>query len=68
MSATTTHAPSTERLGRMLDTPHKSTEAEYVTVEDFLRIEAAREERHEYVAGVLYAMVGGTKRHNRIIK
>ena len=42
-------------------------EAEYITVEDYLRIEELSEERHEYVAGVLFSMAGGTRRHNRII-
>jgi Uma2 family endonuclease len=39
-----------------------------VSFEEYLRIEEASVDvRHEYVGGVLYAMAGGTKRHNRMI-
>jgi Uma2 family endonuclease len=41
--------------------------SEYVSYEDYLRIEEASDERHEYIAGALFAMVGETKRHNLII-
>lgn len=37
-----------------------------MSVEDYLAGEQAAETRHEYVAGAVYAMVGGTARHNRI--
>lgn len=37
-----------------------------VSVEDYLEMEERSNVRHEYVAGTLYAMVGGTDRHNRI--
>lgn len=41
---------------------------ELISVEEYLRIEEALlDERHEYVAGRLYAMVGATGRHNRIV-
>ena len=33
---------------------------------DYLRAEDASTERHEYVAGAIHAMTGGTMRHNRI--
>lgn len=36
------------------------------TVEEYLADEERSQERHEYVAGEVYAMVGGTLRHNRI--
>lgn len=39
---------------------------EYISVDDYLRLEERGEERHEYVKGVVYAMVGGTARHNMI--
>jgi Uma2 family endonuclease len=35
-----------------------------VSFDEYLRLEEASEERHEYVAGRLYAMVGGTATHN----
>jgi Uma2 family endonuclease len=37
-----------------------------VSVEAYLEMEERSEVRHEYVGGMLYAMVGGTDRHNRI--
>jgi Uma2 family endonuclease len=37
-----------------------------MSVEDYLRFEEASPERHEYVAGHVYAMTGGTLRHNRL--
>jgi Uma2 family endonuclease len=37
-----------------------------VTPEEYLAFENESELRHEYVDGVLYAMVGGTDRHNLI--
>lgn len=39
---------------------HSLTEAEY------LAMETAATQRHEYVGGVVYAMAGGSQRHNRI--
>lgn len=39
---------------------------EYISVDDYLRLEERGEDRHEYVNGVVYAMVGGTARHNMI--
>ena len=39
---------------------------ERISVDDYLRSEERGEERHEYVNGVIYAMVGGTARHNMI--
>jgi Uma2 family endonuclease len=35
-------------------------------IEDYLRAEAQAEFRHEYVAGGVFAMAGGSERHNRI--
>jgi Uma2 family endonuclease len=37
-----------------------------VSVEEYLELEERSEVRHEYVGGMLYAMAGGTRRHNRI--
>lgn len=37
-----------------------------ISVEQYLVGEERSEERHEYVAGHVYAMVGGTIRHNQI--
>jgi Uma2 family endonuclease len=34
--------------------------------EEYLAFERASDERHEYIDGYIYAMVGGTKRHGRI--
>ena len=39
---------------------------ERISVNDYLRLEERGDERHEYVNGVVYAMVGGTARHNMI--
>jgi Uma2 family endonuclease len=38
----------------------------YLTSEEYLAIERASEQKHEYLAGELYAMAGGSARHNRI--
>jgi Uma2 family endonuclease len=38
----------------------------YLTVEDYLEGEAQAKERHEYLAGVVYAMAGTSLRHNQI--
>lgn len=37
-----------------------------VSVEEYLEMEERSEVRHEYVGGMLYAMGGGSDRHNRI--
>lgn len=37
-----------------------------MTPEEYLTWEATQEERHEFFQGEVYAMVGGTKAHNRI--
>jgi Uma2 family endonuclease len=39
---------------------------EYVSPDDYLRMEAQSPLRHEYVAGGVYAMTGATLRHNVI--
>ena len=39
---------------------------EYVSPEDYLRMEAQSPVRHEYVAGGIYAMTGASLRHNII--
>lgn len=38
-----------------------------LTVEEYLELEETSTVRHEYVAGTIHAMVGATKRHNRIV-
>ena len=38
-----------------------------LTVDEYLRLEESATVRHEYVGGEIFAMVGATKRHNRII-
>ena len=43
-------------------TPHHS-----LTIEEYLKLEEGATVRHEYVGGGVFAMVGATKRHNRII-
>lgn len=37
-----------------------------VSVEDYLAMERASTEKHEYLSGIVYAMAGATNRHNRI--
>lgn len=37
-----------------------------LTIEDYLDREQRSDVRHEYVEGIVYAMVGGTERHNEI--
>lgn len=37
-----------------------------LTVEEYLALEESNTVKHEYVAGAIHAMVGTTKRHNRI--
>ncbi len=45
----------------------KGTEKhDLVTVEDYLAGEAASEVKHEYLAGLVYAMSGASRAHNRI--
>lgn len=43
-------------------TPHYT-----LTIEEYLKLEESATVRHEYVGGEIFAMVGATKRHNRII-
>lgn len=38
-----------------------------IGVEEYLRLEAASGERHEYVDGILYAQAGTSRQHNRIV-
>ena len=46
---------------RVTPTPHS------LTIEEYLKLEESATVRHEYVGGEIFAMVGATKRHNRII-
>jgi len=43
-------------------TPHRP-----VSIEEYLALEEESDVRHEYVGGTVHAMVGATKRHNRIV-
>ena len=38
-----------------------------LTIDEYLALEESATVRHEYVGGEIFAMVGATKRHNRII-
>ncbi len=40
--------------------------AQHLTAEEYLASESRSPIRHELVGGVLYAMVGGTRRHNQV--
>ena len=40
--------------------------SDFITVEEYLAGEQLSDVRHEYVDGVVYAMVGGTREHNQI--
>ena len=40
---------------------------DYVTVEDYLAAEEQSDVRHEYLGGLVYAMAGETRDHNRIV-
>ena len=43
-----------------------NSEERSLTVEEYVRLEDASTERHEYVASRVYAMTGGSARHNAI--
>jgi Uma2 family endonuclease len=38
----------------------------FISIDDYLELEAESHLRHEYVRGVLYAQAGGTDRHNKL--
>src|SRR5438874_4588728 len=40
--------------------------SEFISVEDYLAGEETSDIKHEYVDGVVYAMAGASKNHNRI--
>src|SRR4051812_47195317 len=39
----------------------------YVSVEEYLQLEEAAEEKHEYVEGDIVAMAGATREHNQVV-
>lgn len=39
---------------------------EALSTEDYLKLEEAATVKHEYVAGILYALAGASQRHSRI--
>lgn len=41
--------------------------ARQVTVDEYLELEKSSSTRHEYAAGKLFAMAGGSEEHNRIV-
>ena len=41
--------------------------AKKLTITEFMAWEEAQPERHEFYRGEVFAMVGGTARHNRVI-
>ncbi len=46
----------------------KSGEWEWVPFEHYLAAELESDQRHEYVAGAVYAMAGASERHNTIVQ
>lgn len=46
--------------------PERTVTERLLSVEEYLRLEEASEVKHEYIAGAVYAMVGASRRHNRI--
>jgi Uma2 family endonuclease len=43
-----------------------AVQSDWVSVEDYLAAEERSETRHEYLGGFVYAMSGGTRRHNTL--
>jgi Uma2 family endonuclease len=44
----------------------RQAQVEIISVGEYLEGERTASERHEYVAGRIFAMVGASRRHNRI--
>ena len=44
-----------------------TTSHDSLTIDEYLTLEGSATVRHEYVGGEIFAMVGATKRHNRIM-
>jgi Uma2 family endonuclease len=38
-----------------------------MTIEQYFELEATSDSKHEYIAGAIYAMTGGTARHNLLV-
>lgn len=45
----------------------RGTQHGLLTIPEYLEMEETASVRHEYVGGMVYAMIGAAKRHNRII-
>jgi Uma2 family endonuclease len=54
------------RLRELIVSRALHTEDVYVSVEDYLSAESASPTKHEYLAGAVYAMAGGSRAHNLI--
>ena len=54
-------------VGREQDDLEEVVYDDFISVDQYLTIEEASPVRHEYVDGVLYAMVGASKRHTEIV-
>jgi len=55
------------RINRERDEVEEVVYDSFISVDQYLSIEEASPVRHEYVDGVLYAMVGASKRHSEIV-
>jgi Uma2 family endonuclease len=53
------------RYTRCMAEPTSSHDS--LSVDEYLKLEEVATVRHEYVGGEIFAMVGATKRHNRIV-